>query len=516
MLIRKLQGDIEKQRGIHYEYDADLAPVGEGGMGVVYRGFRIDERTGLCTEVAIKVLHDDLPDEVYARAEREASIQLRHDNLVEMLGLISVYEANQWGEFVYHHYVISEFLHGIELSDLLDGQLESKFDEDNIYARNLYDSYIRDRENTSVLIIKNILSGVLALHDKGYIHRDIDPSNIMVTRDGHIKLIDFGIAKNLKALGSNDKLRTATGKFIGKAEYASPELVLGDVKNQNYTTDIYALGILLYRLLVGQLPFSGSQYEILQQQLKKKVPVKNIENIALAKVVKKATEKIQGNRYSSIAEFRVAIDNAENYRSTIWKTNRLYIILCIILMIIGAVLWKYRSELQNKKENGAESVFVEKTVKSQGERFSYALSLLDSNIPDSVKFGFEQMEKLANENYDSAKVELGITYFSSSQSSQINKRRINLNLDNGKQYSADKMIFYLTSVHDESILTPEVYYILGAAYLWCEDYSSTLHFFEIALNELDEGVKVSHGYDSDDLKKNIEENIDIVKGMISK
>ena len=249
MQIKKLQGSLEKSKGIYYEYDAESTPVGEGGMGVVYRGFCVDENTGVRKEVAIKALHVGLPEEVYARAEREASIQLRHDNLVEMLGLISVFEGNRWGESVYHHYVISEFLHGVELSDLLVGDFSGIEGGDDKFARELYGNYIKDREATSIYIIKSILSGVLALHDKGYIHRDIDPSNIMVTSDGCIKLIDFGIAKNLKTLGSNDKLMTAAGKFIGKAEYASPELVLGDVRNQNYTTDIYALGILFFELI---------------------------------------------------------------------------------------------------------------------------------------------------------------------------------------------------------------------------------------------------------------------------
>ena len=218
MQIRRLQGQTEKQKGIYYEYDADSPPLGEGGMGVVYRGFCVDEKSGVRTEVAIKALHDNLPEEVYARAEREASIQFRHDNLVEMLGLISVFEKNRWGEVIYHHYVISEFLHGMEMSDLLVGHFDNVTDQDNDFARNLYRNYVKDKENTSIYIIKNILSGVLALHDKGYIHRDIDPSNIMVTNNGCIKLIDFGIAKNLNALGSKDKLMTAAGKFSGKAE----------------------------------------------------------------------------------------------------------------------------------------------------------------------------------------------------------------------------------------------------------------------------------------------------------
>ncbi len=506
MQIKKLQGPLEKQKGIHYEYDADSAPIGEGGMGVVYRGIRIDENTGQRTEVAIKALHDDLPEEVYARAEREASIQLRHDNLVEMLGLISVYETTQWGETIYHHYVISEFLHGIELSDLLIGKLDNKFNEDNTYARNLYNSYLKDRKNTSIKIIKKILSGVLALHDKGYIHRDIDPSNIMVTNDGHIKLIDFGIAKNLRALSSNDKLRTATGKFIGKAEYAPPELVLGDVKNQNYTTDIYALGILLYRLLVGELPFNGSQYEVLQQQLKNKVPVKNIENIALAKVVKKATEKIQGHRYSSIAEFRVAIDKAENEENSFWDIYGKYIIIFIALMASAFGGYKYINYINEK-----EIVVPPLPVPNERQQFNDALSLLDSNNPDSVKEGFKQMEKLANAGYDSAKVEMGITYLSGTENIIIKNRRQHLNISNDRSYSASEIIKYLTSIKDNSIMGPEIHYILGIAYYWNDNREASLSSFQTALDLINTGSMASHKFKTDDLEKSIKNNIRKIK-----
>ncbi len=516
MQIKKIQGPLEKQKGIHYEYDADSTPIGEGGMGVVYRGIRIDENTGQRTEVAIKALHDDLPEEVYARAEREASIQLRHDNLVEMLGLISVYETTQWGETTYHHYVISEFLHGIELSDLLIGKLDNKFNEDNTYARNLYNSYLKDRKNTSIKIIKKILSGVLALHDKGYIHRDIDPSNIMVTNDGHIKLIDFGIAKNLRALSSNDKLRTATGKFIGKAEYAPPELVLGDVKNQNYTTDIYALGILLYRLLVGELPFNGSQYEVLQQQLKNKVPVKNIENIALAKVVKKATEKIQGHRYSSIAEFRVAIDKAENEENSFWDIYGKYIIILIALIVSTFGVYQYINYLKEKekyKDADTEIVAPSPSVPNEHQQFINALSLLDSNNPDSVKVGFKQMEQLANAGYESAKVEIGITYLPEPGSSVLERRRKYLNFNN--RYSPDKVIEYLSSVENEAVFTPDVYFILGHAYTYKEgetgDYSSTKKCFKKALELINSGTMVSHGYDADDMAPKLRYNIDIIE-----
>lgn len=496
MLIKKLQGQLEKNKGIYYEYDAESTPLGEGGMGVVYRGFRVDQNTGLRTEVAIKALHDDLPEEVYARAEREASIQLRHDNLVEMLGLISVFESNRWGESIYHHYVISEFLHGIELSDLLVGRLDKIKDGDDRFARELYNNYIKDKEGTSIYIIKNILSGVLALHDKGYIHRDIDPSNIMVTSDGHIKLIDFGIAKNLKALGSNDKLMTAAGKFIGKAEYASPELVLGDVRSQNYTTDIYALGILFYRLLVGRLPFNGSQYEVLQDQLKNKVPVGNIENKALSNVIKKATEKIQSHRYSSIAEFRVAIDAAENYRPGFWEKYGKYALICFVALFIGVGVW----------------FCMKPHPSTPTDKFEYALNLLDSHIADSVRVGYSEMKTLADNGNDKARIEVGITNFANKNNKIISQRRSLLEKNNEINTSElNTTISYLSSIKDESVITPEVYYILGGAYYYQGNKENALRYFEKALALLNLNNDAAHGYNNSTLKENLENNISALK-----
>lgn len=498
MSIRKLQGQLEKSKGIYYEYDDESVPLGEGGMGIVYHGLCIDERTGVCKEVAIKALHDDLPEEVYARAEREVSIQMRHDNLVEMLGLISVFETSKFRSPVCHHYVISEFLHGIELSDLLAGNFDRIENEEDKFARELYGKYVKDRESTSIYIIKNILSGVLALHDKGYIHRDIDPSNIMVTSDGCIKLIDFGIAKNLKALGSNDKLMTASGKFIGKAEYASPELVLGDVGNQNYTTDIYALGILFYRLLVGRLPFEGSQYEVLQQQLKQKVPINNIDNKALAKVVKKATEKIQSNRYSSIAEFRVAIDDAEKYKPNIWDGYKPFFALISILMIVSLCMAMWRP--WSKIEPATKPL-----------NFVQALNLLDSNIPDSVKLGFNEMKQLADGGNDSAKIEIGVTHFANDNNEIISHRRTLLGKDNDRTSAELRhTVKYLSSINDKSIVTPDVYYILGAAYYLLNDEKNALKYFKSAKDLLNKDEDATHGYDNDALKRVLDNNIGVL------
>lgn len=318
MLIQRIQGTKEKEQGIYYEFDINSNPIGVGGMGRVYLGSMISEETGKKTPVAIKVMYEDLPEDIIERARRESSIQIKHENLVEMMGFVEKNNINSISGNIHYH-VISEYINGISLNDLLQGMTKNQFGIELESAKKFIDEYNTDRFKVSIRIIGQILSAIMTLHDNGYIHRDIDPSNIMLTSKGTIKLIDFGIAKRLTTLASQDKMLTSSGIFMGKAQYAAPELVTGDIKHQNASTDIYSIGILFYQLLTGTLPFDGPISEILEAQLHKKVNVKNIDNKDCRAIVKKATEKKQNERYISAAEFRVAIDNVKVSKSNLVK-----------------------------------------------------------------------------------------------------------------------------------------------------------------------------------------------------
>lgn len=315
-----LRSNNAQDKNIYYEFDTASEPLGEGGMGKVYRGRQISDLTGASRDVAIKFMFDGLPQSVIDRARREASIRMVSENLVEMIDFIETTSPGPNNTVRSHYHVVSELLTGVMLADLLNGVTKTKDGREITFAQNLYKLYKDNRASFALIIMKNIASGIMQLHDKGYIHRDIDPTNIMVTEDGKIKLIDFGIAKKLPnntstandRLSTQDRSLTMTGQFMGKPQYAAPELVVGDINYQNETTDIYAMGILFYQLLVGKLPFNGPVTKILDAQKNTKTPVKNIVNLehlsSFRAVVAKATEKEQDRRYQSAAEFRVALD----------------------------------------------------------------------------------------------------------------------------------------------------------------------------------------------------------------
>ena len=231
MAIIKLQGEKEIQQGIYYEFDDSSTPLGEGGMGKVFRGRRINVKTHEKRDVAIKFMFAGLPPNVIQRAEDEANIKIQHDNLVEMMGFLAVETIMPNGGTTLRYHVVSELLIGVSLSDLIQGVVTDQNGEIIPYAQNLYKLYNSSPEQFAVQIVKMILSGILALHDAGYIHRDIDPSNVMITRDGKVKLIDFGIAKKVDGLKTHDRNLTTAGQFMGKPQYAAPELIIGDLKN---------------------------------------------------------------------------------------------------------------------------------------------------------------------------------------------------------------------------------------------------------------------------------------------
>ena len=411
MAIKRLQGEWERRHGVYYEFDSNLPSLGEGGMGVVYLGKRIFEQSGSYTYVAVKQLRDNLKQEVYQRAVREASIKIKHENLVEMLGFITEVENDPFDGMISRHYVISEYLHGVLLSDVLSGNCNDINGHELQSAKNLYQKLNVDRANTSATIIRCILSGIQALHDKGFIHRDIDPTNIMITSDGNVKLIDFGIAKEVNSLGTSDKLVTVSGEFVGKPEYAAPELVLGDIRNQGFHTDIYAVGILLFQLLAGRLPFEGSRLEIFQKQLKCQLPLKTIDHSGLRQVIGKATEKNPAKRYASAAEFRVVLDRKIKPDFPDIVRIAKYAAAVMVAVAAAVILVKVLPELNESDNKTIADNDKELVQNTDSLRFCAALEKFNSIDSADISDGYAVIKNMADSGYGPALKQIGMMSF---------------------------------------------------------------------------------------------------------
>ncbi|HJZ86779.1 MAG TPA: protein kinase [Polyangia bacterium] len=214
------------------KYDI-LEEVGQGGMAKVFRGFD----TTLGREVAVKILHPHLAEqrESKLRLQREAQAvaKLRHENILEIF--------DYSGPDAAESYIVTEYIHGPTLKQFLDRKGSIAFPE------------------LAAMIAVEVCRALSHAHARGIIHRDIKPENVMIRDDGVIKLTDFGIAQVV------DKERmTVTGQLLGSPAYMAPEHVEG--RPLDFRTDVFSLGILLYQLSTGELPFKGKNpHEVLKR-----------------------------------------------------------------------------------------------------------------------------------------------------------------------------------------------------------------------------------------------------------
>lgn len=251
--------------------------IGVGGMAVVYKAYdNIDDRT-----VAVKVLKEEyLASEEFRRRfknESKAIAVLSHPNIVK------VYDVS-YGEKL--QYIVMEYVEGITLKEYIEqqGRLE-----------------IRE----AVHFTMQILRALQHAHDKGVVHRDIKPQNILLLSNGNIKVTDFGIARF-----SNEQ-KTMTGSAIGSVHYISPEQARGDIIDDK--TDIYAVGVVLYEMLTGRVPFeSESSVSVALMQLSKEpTPPRELNPdipIGLEQVIMRAMKKNVHDRYQSAAEMLLDIE----------------------------------------------------------------------------------------------------------------------------------------------------------------------------------------------------------------
>ncbi len=257
-----------------------IETVGKGGMAIVYKA----KCMLLNRYVALKVLRPEFREDKEFigrfKAEAQSAAALSHPNIV------SIYDVVQDGEL---DYIVMEHVEGVTLKQYLEVQGAIPWREAVDYAA-------------------QICAGLDHAHKKGIIHKDIKPHNIMITREGTLKITDFGIAKVISS--STIKTGNAT---MGSVHYFSPEQARGGYTD--YKTDIYSMGVVLYEMLTGKLPFEGDTAISIAMQHIEKEPVSPREinpeiPEALENVVLRAMCKDQSVRYNSVMEMMVDLKKA--------------------------------------------------------------------------------------------------------------------------------------------------------------------------------------------------------------
>ncbi len=258
-----------------------IARLGRGGMAEVYKAYQ----SSLDRYVAIKVLHGHLADEedFVARFRREAKAvaNLRHPNIVQ------IFDFDVQDDM---YYMAMEYVNG----PTLKAELEERSRKKQLFSL---------QESARIMVA--LCSAIDYAHSRGMVHRDLKPANFILTEEGQILVLDFGIAKMVDATKF-----TATGAVVGTPAYMSPEQGQGERGDER--SDIYSLGVVLYHLATGKVPYDAdTPFAVIMKHITSELPLPTLVNPnlpeAVERIILKALSKNPDDRFQSGAEFAEAI-----------------------------------------------------------------------------------------------------------------------------------------------------------------------------------------------------------------
>lgn len=260
--------------------------IGEGGMSTVYKARdRILDRI-----VAVKILKDEFSkDKGFVekfKTEALSAASISHPNIV------NIYDVGQENDV---HYIVMEYVDGKTLKDIIRKQAPLPI-------------------NQAIDIAIMVCDGVHHAHEKGIVHRDIKPHNILITEQGMVKVADFGIARAVSA-----GTITYGNNIVGSVHYFSPEQAKGEVINR--TTDIYSIGCILFEMVTGKVPFDAeSPITVALRHIHDEPPSPRLINpevpLALEAIIFRAMEKLPARRFQTAQDMRNALLNVHNSKAT--------------------------------------------------------------------------------------------------------------------------------------------------------------------------------------------------------
>ncbi len=300
--------------------------IGSGGMANVYEAKDLLENK----TVAVKLLKEEyLTNEEFVRRFRNESkviAVLDHPNVVK------VYDVNFTGA---EQYIVMEFIDGITLRQYISHQG-------------------RLRWKDSVHFVTQILMALEHAHEHGVIHRDIKSQNIMLLRDGTIKVMDFGIARFAR-----ENIRSMDDRAIGSVHYISPEQACGEESDEK--SDLYSVGVILYEMLTGRVPFDGDTPEqvAMKHIHNRPVPIHDLAPdvpTGLCEIAEKAMQKDKNLRYRSAGEMLEAIERFKMNPNIVFEYK---------YMAEEPASTKYSRSVREIQEEDAEAADAEEEVDEQ-------------------------------------------------------------------------------------------------------------------------------------------------------
>ncbi len=343
-----------------------VAPLGAGGMGEVYRAR--DPRIG--REVAVKILpsHFANDSERLTRFEHEARAAgaLNHPNI------LSIYDIGTENNVPY---LVSELLQG--------DTLRRKLNDGPLPIRKAIDFALQ------------IAHGLSAAHEKEIVHRDLKPENLFITKDGRIKILDFGLAKLIHPEVSGSQLTQATtathqtepGAVLGTVVYMAPEQVLG--QKVDHQSDIFAFGSVLHEMLSGKRPFQGeSHVEVMHAILKSDPPdlTQTNSNIppGLERIIRRCLEKDPDHRFQSTSDLAFALEalstssgTTTTVRAVAPTANLIRYTAAFALLSVVAFGFFYAGKKWGTRQTGASPAYPSQSPAFSWERMTFRRGYVD-------------------------------------------------------------------------------------------------------------------------------------------